>query len=107
MYSGPDVGTPCDNFVEAVGVEGIYDYRTHYIDLTDPENPTPTERPAQATTLTGLVLSDLPVPCTIHIDEQAYPLTDTTVELDFPLPGTYRLRVEAFPHLDWTTSITV
>lgn len=107
MYSGPDVGTPCDNFVEAVGVEGIYDYRTHYIDLTDPENPTPTERPAQATTLTGLVLSDLPVPCTIHIDGEAFPHDEPTVELDFPLPGAYAVRVEAFPHLDWTTSITV
>lgn len=88
-------------------VEGYFLPREHYIDLADPENPTPTERPAQTTQLTGLVLADLPVPCTIHVDATAFAHDEPTVELDFPLPGTYAVRVEAFPYLDWTTTISV
>lgn len=64
-------------------------------------------RPTQSTQLVGLTLTDLPANATLHIDDQAYPLTDTTVELDFPLPGTYQLRVECWPYLDWTGDVTV
>lgn len=88
-------------------VEGRFLPREHYIDLTDPQNPTPTERPTQSTTLTGLELSNLPEGSTLYIDGTAYPVTGTTATLDFPLPGTYQLRVECFPYLDWTGEVTV
>ncbi len=64
-------------------------------------------RPTQSTQLTGLTLADVPANATLHIDDQAYPLGDTTVALDFPLPGTYRLRVTCWPYLDWTGEVTV
>ena len=64
-------------------------------------------RPTQSTQLTGLTLTALPANATLHIDDQAYPLDDTTVALDFPLPGTYRLRVTCWPYLDWTGEVTV
>ena len=88
-------------------VEGYFRPSTHYIDLADPENPVPTGRPTQSTQLVGLTLTALPANATLHIDGQSYPLTDTTVELDFPLPGTYRLRVTCWPYLDWTGEVTV
>lgn len=58
-------------------------------------------RPTQSTQLTGLTLTDFPAGALLHVDDQPYPLTDTTVDLDFPLPGTYRLRVECWPYKDW------
>jgi hypothetical protein len=78
-----------------------------YIDLTDPDNPTPTERPPSPVTLTDLTLQHLPVGGDLFIDGTRYEITDETVELAFPLPGTYALRVESFPFLDWTGSVTV
>ena len=64
-------------------------------------------RPTQSTQLTGLTLTDFPAGALLHVDDQAYPLTDTTVDLDFPLPGTYRLRVECWPYQDWECEVTI
>ena len=83
-------------------VEGEYYDDAYYV-----SDAQPTERPTQSTQLTGLTLTALPANATLHIDDQAYPLDDTTVDLDFPLPGTYRLRVECWPYLDWTGEVTV
>lgn len=83
-------------------VAGEFDGNTYYV-----LNGEPTERPKQATTLTGLQLTYLPTPSTLRINSTAYPVTDSTVDLEFPLPGTYHLRVEAFPYLDWTAEVTV
>jgi len=57
-------------------------------------------RPAQATQLNGMVLSNLPSPCTIYIDGEAHACSNTTVELEFTYPANYVVHVEAFPYLD-------
>jgi hypothetical protein len=88
-------------------VAGHHNGAFYFIDLTDPDNPTPTERPASPVTLTDLTLQHLPVGGDLFIDGTRYEITDTTVELAFPLPGTFQLRVERFPYLDWTGSVTV
>ena len=56
-------------------------------------------RPAQAPTLTGLVLASLPDPCEVIIEGTRYEVTGGTATLSFSLPGTYAVRVEAFPYL--------
>lgn len=87
-------------------IEGEFDSRTHYIDLTDPDNPTPTERPASPVSRTDLTLLDVPTGSTLYINGVSYP-AEGTVELDFTYPGTYALRVECFPYLEYTDVVTV
>lgn len=50
--------------------------------------------------LTGLVLSNLPVPCTVEIEGNRYTVDETELELDFQFPGNYAVRVSRFPYLD-------
>lgn len=57
-------------------------------------------RPANPAVLNGLELTGLPTPCTIHINNVAYPCSETSVELEFDQPMTYRVRVEAWPYMD-------
>lgn len=92
--------------VEVLDGEAIDPYARDHLSLYI-LNGVPTERPAQATALTGLVLTDLPVPCTVYINDEAFPHDELSLELDFPLPGTYTVRVEAFPYLDWSATIPV
>ena len=80
--------------------------RTHHIDLTDPDNPTPAERPASPVSRTDLTLLDVPAGSTLWINGASYP-AEGTVELAFTYPGTYSLRVECFPFLDWVDEVTV
>ena len=95
-----DINTPLNRCY------GVFDYQTTFIDLTDPENPTPAERPASPVTRTDLTLHDVPNGATLWINGVSYP-AEGEVELEFPLPGTFNLRVECFPFLDWTGSVTV
>lgn len=88
------------------------DLDLHYIDLTDPDNPTPAERPtspvtrtdASAPLSTSLTLHDVPEGSILWINGERYD-AEGEVELEFPLPGTYRLRVECFPFLDWVDEV--
>lgn len=76
-------------------IEGPADWASDYV-LAGKVTPRPTSTADLATNL----LIGLPTPCTIYINDKAYPCTDTTAELSMPFPGTYRVRVEAFPYLD-------
>lgn len=87
-------------------VAGVFEHTTHYIDLTDPDNPTPTERPASPVTRTDLTLLDVPTGSTLYINGVSYP-AEGTVELGFTYPGTYALRVECFPYLDWNDEVAI
>jgi hypothetical protein len=102
IYDGSDQGV--------VSLEQGFNYdatsRTHYIDLTDPENPTPTERPASPVTRTDLTLFDVPNGATLWINGVSYP-AEGDAELQFTLPGAYSLRVECFPFLDWTDEVVI
>lgn len=80
-------------------MEGIADPATQYI-----KNGQITDRPIQQTNLTGLTLTDLPVPCTIIINGQSYECESETAELEFDQPTIYTIRVEAWPYQDWETT---
>jgi len=58
------------------------------------------DRPAQASTLKGTTLSDLPVPCTVLINGTPYKVDDGTAELSFSQVGNYHIVVRAWPYLD-------
>lgn len=57
-------------------------------------------RPEMPTDLNGLTLTDVPVPCLVYINREAYMTEDSTVELEFDQPGTYNIRLECWPYLD-------
>ena len=59
-----------------------------------------TARPVCPARLDDLVLSRLPSPCLITINERDYPCETSTVELEFDQPGKYHIVVQAWPYLD-------
>ena len=65
-----------------------------------------TPRPANPATLSGTILSNLPVPCVIRINASEYPCTDSTATLNLTLAGTYTITVTAFPFLDAIFTVT-
>ena len=76
-------------------VQGIWDGETYYV-----ENGQATPRPSNPATLDGLILSNLPVPCQIYINNTMYECDEATVELELTYSGKYKIRVVAFPYLD-------
>lgn len=63
-------------------------------------------RPVNSATLSGLVLSNLPNPCTINVNGADHACTDPTCTLSFSQPGTYPVTVSAWPMLDATFQVT-
>ncbi|AKP92249.1 hypothetical protein [Achromobacter ruhlandii] len=59
-----------------------------------------TPRPQSPATLSGLTLTELPVPCFIRIGDSGYPCTERVAELEFAQPGSYLVIVEAWPYLN-------
>lgn len=76
-------------------VEGGSDPETHYV-----AQGVLTPRPENPAALSAGTLSDLPVPCTIHIGSVDYPCDEPVAELAFDQPGTYRVVIEAWPYLN-------
>lgn len=64
-----------------------------------------TPQPENPAALSGMELSNLPVPCEIRINDQSYQCTDSTATLSFSQPGAYKVIVKAWPHLDKEFSI--
>lgn len=64
-----------------------------------------TPQPENPAVLSGMELSNLPVPCEIKINGQTYQCADSTATLSFNQPGTYKVIVQAWPHLDKEFSI--
>lgn len=91
---------PAQIEVNKVGnwIPGQVNSETHYI-----KNGQIAERPIQQTKLTGLTLIDLPVPCTIFINDTPYECESDTAELEFDQPTSYTIRVEVWPYQDWET----
>lgn len=59
------------------------------------------DRPLNPAVLTGNQLLELPIPCTIFINDKAYPCVDAVCDLSFARGGLlYKIRVEAFPYAD-------
>lgn len=57
------------------------------------------DRPVCPAVLTGIVLTELPVPCVIDINGTKYDSDDATVELDLGV-GAHKITVIAWPYLD-------
>lgn len=96
ILSGDDAGiqTTLDNITDS-WVEGAWDAHTKYVN-----NGEVLDRPANPTTVSGLTLSNVPVPSELKIGDQYYSVTEPTVDLEFNLPGTYVVKVLSWPHLD-------
>lgn len=65
-----------------------------------------TQRPANPATLDRSMLTNLPTPCVIKINNDSYDCADSTAQLDFTYPGKYKIRVTAFPYLDAAFDVT-
>lgn len=76
-------------------------YNTHYV-----LNGQIAERPTIQATVTGSVISGLPVPCEITIEGQTYECTDGTAEIETNVPGTYKVQVKAWPYQDAVIEVT-
>ena len=80
----------------------------HYVDLAAGAVRPKTACPAE---LDGLVLTGLPVPCTVEVSNptyapSSYAWSDDELELSFGQPGTYRVRVLSVPHLPGEFEVT-
>ena len=96
LLSGDAVGiqNTLDNIPDG-WVEGSWDTHTKYV--SDGEV---LDRPLNPATLSGLTLSNVPVPATLQIGNQFYECDEPTVELEFNLPGTYVVKLFSWPYLD-------
>jgi len=54
----------------------------------------------------SVVISSLPWPCTVTVDNISYSVQDSIFEFTTNLPGTYKVRVEAFPYLPKEWEVT-
>lgn len=72
--------------------EGEAETALHYIDVQTGERR---NKARIVPTVSGLVLSGLPIPCTVCVEESTYEITDGEVTLSFDVPGTYSVIVSA------------
>jgi hypothetical protein len=63
-------------------------------------------RPANPATLAGMTLENLPVPCTVTVEDVEHACEESTAELSFSQAGTYPVKVSAWPMLDATFEVT-
>lgn len=52
------------------------------------------------------VLTGLPVPCSVFIDDIAYPVDDGELVITSPMAATYALRIDQWPYFPWSGAIT-
>lgn len=83
-------------------VLGSWDGADYYV-----VNGQAVERPTQSTTLTGTIISNMPIPATLLVDGARIEVDDGKAELELLLSGAYKLRVEAWPYKDWEGEVTV
>lgn len=82
-------------------LEGAANDATQYI-----SNGIVANKHAIAPIVSGLIVSNLPIPCALTIDNTQYQCTDGVAELSFNLPGTYRVRIEALHHIPCEIEVT-
>jgi len=75
-------------------IDGFWDSKKHYV-----LNGEAVLRPANPAVLTGLILSELPIPCVIDINGTRYDCSDESAELDLDA-GAHKITVIAFPYLN-------
>ena len=82
-------------------VAGALNAATQWVDAGEVR-----DRPENPAVLTGMTLTELPVPSVIVIDGNRYDCNETQVDLDLPYSVTYTVTVEAFPYRDKHFSVT-
>lgn len=82
---------------------GTGDARTQMVDTAA---KTVVARPVNPTQLVGMDLLNVPAGSTVTINGVGYPVTDSTVNLDFTYPGTYQIKVTGWPYQDATFKVT-
>ena len=80
-------------------VEGADDLNSYVL------NGVVTSRPEMTPTVNGLVITGLPVPCSLTTYGNTYEVTDGEVTLTYDLAGEYLVEVQAFPYLDWEVTV--
>jgi hypothetical protein len=65
------------------------------------------QRELPPVTLEGMLLNNLPRPCQIVIDGQAYDWNDLQLTLDLPYSGNYMVTVRRWPYLDLSFKVIV
>ena len=95
-------------------IEGEGEASTHYVDITQTPHkivPRTPQRTAQSTLQIAadgndsLILSDLPIPCSVRIGEATYEVDDGVLEWSTVLVGKYPITINSFPHLDWKAEV--
>lgn len=84
-------------------IEGTADAVTQKIDV---DTRTVVSRLVNPAKLVGAELQDVPVGSTVIINNTSYPVTDSTVTLDFTYPGTYKILVTGWPYQDAKFEVT-
>ena len=87
-------------------VLGTGSFDTHWVDMTDPDNPTLMEKTVAPITVNGKIASNIPIPATVVVEKVAYPWSDSTLELEFEIPGTYDVVIKTLRHLPFVFSVT-
>lgn len=87
-------------------------YSTDYVDINTGlilpllgMNVVASEIPIASDGMDPFVLSGLPIPCTVVVDEQEFEIDDGEFSFSTPLPGIYQVTVKAFPYLEKTWEV--
>jgi hypothetical protein len=91
-------------------VEGRFPAKEWYYNGSAPEKKPEMNCVIDKTTVTAggvdvCVISGLPNPCRIRIDEEVTDVNDGQAEISFDVAGTYTVICEQFPYLDWKVEI--
>jgi len=117
LYSGENIPSIIDLLIERGEsiILGEGNDSAHYVDINQ-SPPVIRPRPKQEARCNrtelvadgedALVLSGLPLPCTVQIGEHRYGVEDGELEWSTLMPGTYYIHVEAFPYLDWDAEVS-
>lgn len=91
-----DLNTPTD----CGRIAGSWDGTQYWV-----ENGKPAKKVEMLPIISGLTISNLPIPCTAFIEAARYEITDGVLELSPSLPGPYEVRLEAVPYLSKTVTV--
>jgi hypothetical protein len=66
---------------------------------------TPDKMTVMADGVDYVTISNMPVPCTVSVQDETLEVTEGEVELTFDLPGKYEVKVSSRAHFDWKVKI--
>ncbi len=81
-------------------IDGAWDNDLYYV-----LNGAATAKTPMNPVVTGSIISNLPIPCTVLVDFVTYQVDDGVFEFSSPLPGPYKCIISAVPYL--TTEVTL